>query len=58
MPSTPAKKRAGAGVLDLPRRLHPAEGTGLDAVLSVHDDLDQALEAVRASAAERPRSKS
>lgn len=32
----------------------PLEVTRLDAVLSVHDDLNQALEAVRASAAERP----
>jgi anti-sigma B factor antagonist len=32
----------------------PLEVTGLDAVLSVYDDLDLALEAVRASAAHRP----
>jgi anti-sigma B factor antagonist len=32
----------------------PLEVTGLDTVLSVHDDLDQAREAVRASAADRP----
>lgn len=33
----------------------PLEVTGLDEVLSVHADLSQALDAVRASAAERPR---
>ena len=36
----------------------PLEATGLDAVLSIHDDLHQALQAVHASAAQRTRHES